>query len=170
MTMKKLKQLLSMLLAFTLVIINVLPASAAEVSAEEETGEATALIDVQDIEITSGTVYDLSSNENASAVYALTAGTIFVEFESSSTQQYQSLFSVSNPTTDEDNMYRHFHVYITPAGTLGMELRNTDSEFKYTIHQWKKSPGWHSYDFAALSWKRNHHRRNHSVWCIPRRF
>lgn len=133
MTMKKLKQLLSMLLAFTLVIINVLPASAAEVSAEEETGEATALIDVQDIEITSGTVYDLSSNENASAVYALTAGTIFVEFESSSTQQYQSLFSVSNPTTDEDNMYRHFHVYITPAGTLGMELRNTDSEFKYTM-------------------------------------
>ena len=70
MTMKKLKQLLSMLLAFTLVIINVLPASAAEVSAEEETGEATALNDVQDIDITSGTVYDLSSNENASAVYA----------------------------------------------------------------------------------------------------
>lgn len=131
--MKNFKQLLSVVLALTIVILNVLPANATEVSTEEATGDAVALIDVQDVQISSGSVYDLSTNANASDVYALSEGTLFVEFETSSTQQYQSLFSVSNPTADEGNMYRHFHVYITPSGTLGMELRNTDDEFKYTM-------------------------------------
>ena len=122
--MKSLKHVLSFVLAITLMISNVLPAAATE--------DAT-LVDVQNVEIVSGSVFDLSSNSAAQDVIALTEGTIFVEFESTSANEYQSLFSVSNPTTDTGNMYRHFHLYITPSGTLGMELRNTDEVFKYTM-------------------------------------
>ena len=89
------------------------------------------LIDKSDIEIADSNFYDLSGETNASAVYALTQGTIFVEFLMTGTGTFQSLFSVSNSTTD--NPDRHFHVYATPTGSLGMELRNTDSEFKYTM-------------------------------------
>src|SRR5699024_6860982 len=28
---------------------------------------------------------------------------------------------------------RHFHIYITNSGAIGMELRNTDQVFKYTM-------------------------------------
>ena len=56
-----------------------------------------------------------------------------IEYTSTSSAEYQSLFSVSNPGTNTGDMYRHFHVYVTPSGSLGMELRNTDSEFKYTM-------------------------------------
>ena len=94
-----------------------------------------AWIDKSDISITSGEVYDLSDEAAASEVYGMDEGTIFVEYESTSSAQYQSLFSVSNPGTDTGDMYRHFHVYVTPTGTLGMELRNTDSVFKYTMAQ-----------------------------------
>ena len=39
--------------------------------------------------------------------------------------------SVGNGT--KGNQDRHFHLYITNAGGVGMELRNTDGEFKYTL-------------------------------------
>lgn len=128
--MRNLKRLLAMLLSFTLIFANAISTNATE---GNNLQSDSALINVQDIEITSGTVYDLSSNSSAQSVLTLTEGTIYVEFQTTSTQQHQSLFSVSNPTTDEGNMYRHFHIYITPSGTLGMELRNTDDEFKYTL-------------------------------------
>ena len=92
---------------------------------------ATPLVEKENVEITSGTFYDLSGEPEAEEIYALTQGTIYVEFQSTSTGQYQSLFSVSNGTSD--NPDRHFHVYMTPQGTLGMELRNTDDVFKYTM-------------------------------------
>ena len=88
-------------------------------------------IEKSNISITSGNFYDLSSESSAGAVYGMTEGTIFVEFNSTSSAQYQSLFSVSNSTTGNAN--RHFHVYITPQGTLGMELRNTDAILKYSL-------------------------------------
>jgi len=83
------------------------------------------------ISMTSGNFYDLSGESTAGAVYGLTEGTVFVEFNSTSNEPYQSLFSVSNSTTGNAN--RHFHIYITPQGTLGMELRNTDANFKYSL-------------------------------------
>lgn len=93
--------------------------------------DSSMLLDESNIPITSGQVYDLSSNPNATAIQALTEGSIIIEYTSTSNNQYQSLFSVSNATTG--NRDRHFHIYITPSGTLGMELRNTDSIFKYTL-------------------------------------
>ena len=128
--MNNIKRFFALLLSLSLIFLNVIPANATEGIDDQS---SSALIDVQNIDITSGTVFDLSSNSAAETILAMTEGTIFIEFESTSTQQHQSLFSVSNPTTDEGNMYRHFHIYVTPSGTLGMELRNTDAEFKYTI-------------------------------------
>ena len=127
--MNRTKRFISLLLSFALVFVNAITAYATDV----ESTQSTALIDVENVEITSGAVYDLSANASAAEVLSLTEGTVYVEFESTSTQQHQSLFSVSNPTTDEGSMYRHLHIYITPSGTLGMELRNTDEEFKYTL-------------------------------------
>lgn len=43
----------------------------------------------------------------------------------------QSLFSVGNGTNGNQN--RHFHIYVTNSGGVGMELRNTDGDFKYTL-------------------------------------
>lgn len=129
---KNTKRILAVLLSLVLIIMNVASVYA---SGETDTQNDSLLIDVQNIEIASGSVYDLSASTSAANVLSLTEGTIFVEFESSSTQTYQSLFSVSNPLSDEGCMYRHFHLYVTPSGTLGMELRNTDSEFKYTMAQ-----------------------------------
>ena len=91
------------------------------------------IIEKSNIQITSGNVYDLSSETAAQDVYALDDATIYIEYTSTSSAEYQSLFSVSNPGTNTGDMYRHFHVYVTPSGSLGMELRNTDSEFKYTM-------------------------------------
>ena len=48
-----------------------------------------------------------------------------------STNGIQSLFSVGNSSTG--NQDRHFHIYITSSGGVGMEVRNTDGVFKYTL-------------------------------------
>ena len=82
------------------------------------------------ISITSGTVADLSSDADAEGIFDMTEGTIIVKYTSTVSNSYQSLFSVSNSTSGNRN--RHFHVYITPDGVLGFELRNNDSNFKYT--------------------------------------
>ena len=52
---------------------------------------ATPLVEKENVEITSGTFYDLSGEPEAEEIYALTQGTIYVEFQSTSTEQYQSL-------------------------------------------------------------------------------
>jgi len=77
----------------------------------------TPLIEKQNVTVTSSQVVDLTSDTAANTVLGLTEGTIVIEYSSNSSAQYQSLFSVSNTTT----------------GALGMELRNTDSVFKYTL-------------------------------------
>lgn len=87
---------------------------------------------VSDIEIKSGEVYDLTTDqESSNTIYGLSNSTIIIRYKSTSSAIYQSLFSVSNSTLGNEN--RHFHIYVTPSGTLGMELRNTDSDFKYTM-------------------------------------
>lgn len=91
-----------------------------------------ALMHVSDIEIKSGEVYDLTTDqESSNTIYGLSNSTIIIRYKSTSSAIYQSLFSVSNSTLGNEN--RHFHIYVTPSGTLGMELRNTDSDFKYTM-------------------------------------
>lgn len=92
---------------------------------------ASPVLDVENVDIASGMVHDLSGEASASEIYNLAEGTVYVEFLCTSSTQYQSLFSVSNPTIG--NMYRHFHLYVTPNGVVGMELRNTDEVFKYTM-------------------------------------
>lgn len=124
---RKSSNILAFLTAFALVFSFIQPSSAASTARTSD----TPLIEKENIEITSGTFYDLSDEDEASTIYGLTQGTIYVEFQSTSSGQYQSLFSVSNSTSG--NPDRHFHVYMTPQGTLGMELRNTDAEFKYTM-------------------------------------
>ena len=120
----KIRNLVSCVLAVIMLFTVTIPATA------EETTTAP-MIDVLNIPITSGQVYDLSNHVAASTVFSLTEGTIYIEFESTSSEEFQSLFSISNGT--EDNPDRHFHVYVTGEGGLGMELRNTDSEFKYSM-------------------------------------
>ena len=122
---KKLGRIFSVLLSVVIVLSNLGVVGATE--------GAAPLIEKSDLAIASGTVYDLSAEPGAGDLYSLRDATIYVEYQSTSSEQYQSLFSVSNPGTAKDDMYRHFHLYVTPTGTLGMELRNTDSDFKYTM-------------------------------------
>lgn len=95
------------------------------------TDAADTLLDQSNITIKQGQVYDLSQDKNAAVIKALTEGTIIIQYTSTGTEDFQSLFSVSNSTAGNEN--RHFHIYITPSGTLGMELRNTDQVLKYSL-------------------------------------
>ncbi|WP_288221522.1 sialidase domain-containing protein [uncultured Clostridium sp.] len=90
------------------------------------------MLEKENVEILSGTVFDLTKEAAATSILSMTEGTIIIKFKSNSNNQYQSLFSVSNSTTG--NQDRHFHIYMTPDGSLGMELRNTDADFKYTMN------------------------------------
>lgn len=89
------------------------------------------LLEKSNIAITSGSYQDLTSEANAAQIMELSEGTIVMSFTTTSTNGVQSLFSVGNGTSGNSN--RHFHLYITNTGTLGMELRNTDDDFKYTL-------------------------------------
>ena len=93
--------------------------------------DETPVLERKDIEIAPGQVEDFSADEQAALIMGMEEGTMIIKFKSNSNNQYQSLFSVSNATSG--NQDRHFHLYISPDGTLGMELRNTDDEFKYTM-------------------------------------
>ena len=95
--------------------------------------EEIPLLQKNEISISEGSTFDLSQEENADLIKQLRKGTIVITYTSTSAQQYQSLFSVSNRTTGNEN--RHFHLYVTNSGALGMELRNTDQVFKYTINR-----------------------------------
>lgn len=92
----------------------------------------TPILEKNNVEIINGTVFDLTKETTETSVLDMTEGTIIIKYKSNSNNQYQSLFSVSNSTNG--NQDRHFHIYVTPSGALGMELRNTDNEFKYTMN------------------------------------
>ena len=54
-------------------------------------------------------------------------GTIVISYKATGENAIQSLFSVGNGTNGNQN--RHFHIYVTNSGGVGMELRNTDGDF-----------------------------------------
>lgn len=85
----------------------------------------------ENIDIEEGNTYDLTNETGGDMIQALEEGTIIVSFTSTGTQAYQSLISAGNST--KGNRNRYFHLYITDTGALGMELRNTDEVFKYTL-------------------------------------
>nr|CAA69951.1 sialidase (neuraminidase) [Clostridium tertium] len=89
------------------------------------------IIEKSNINITAGKGYDLSSEMGSEYVKALEKGTIIVSYKSTSNNSIQSLVSIGNNTSG--NRDRHFHIYITNTGEVGMELRNTDSVLKYTL-------------------------------------
>lgn len=93
--------------------------------------ELLPILEKSNIDVSSGSVYDLSNEASAATIKSLTDGSVIIKYKSTSDNQYQSLFSVANATTG--NQDRHFHIYVTPTGVLGMELRNTDADFKYTM-------------------------------------
>lgn len=105
-------------------------------SVKEAAFEITAvgkqlIFEKEDMTIASGSPVDLSSEDYAERLLALEEGTIVVKYVSTSTYGVQSLFSIANGTTGNNN--RHFHVYITPAGRLGCEIRN-DSGMNYHVY------------------------------------
>lgn len=91
----------------------------------------TLVLEKENIEIPEGQGYSLDEEQGAEYVKALTQGTIVITYQSTSENAIQSLFSVGNGTSGNQN--RHFHIYVTNAGGVGMELRNTDGVFKYTL-------------------------------------
>ncbi len=95
------------------------------------TNRVNPILDKSDMQIAVGSVFDVSNEPGASVVETLHECTIMVTYESTSNNSIQSLISVGNSTIGNGD--RHFHLYITPEGKLGFELRNTDTEFKYTL-------------------------------------
>ena len=70
---KNTKRILAVLLSLVLIIMNVASVYA---SGETDTQNDSLLIDVQNIEIASGSVYDLSASTSAANVLSLTEGTM----------------------------------------------------------------------------------------------
>lgn len=89
------------------------------------------VLDKSNVDIVEGQGFSLNNEPGAEAVKSLTEGTIVISYKSTSDNGIQSLFSAGNST--RGNQDRHFHIYITSSGGVGMELRNTDSVFKYTL-------------------------------------
>lgn len=89
------------------------------------------LLEKSNVDIAEGQGYSLDQEAGAEYVKAMTQGTIILSYKSTSENGIQSLFSVGNSTTG--NQDRHFHIYITNSGGVGIELRNTDGVFKYTL-------------------------------------
>ena len=100
-------------------------------NAQDTESSSVPVLQKEGIEISEGTGYDLSKEPGAETVKALEQGTIVISYKTTSENAVQSLLSVGNGT--KGNQDRHFHLYITNAGGVGMELRNTDGEFKYTL-------------------------------------
>ena len=98
---------------------------------QDTESSSVPVLQKEGIEISEGTGYDLSKEPGAATVKALEQGTIVISYKTTSENAVQSLLSVGNGT--KGNQDRHFHLYITNAGGVGMELRNTDGEFKYTL-------------------------------------
>ncbi len=129
--------------ATALVLVSAMGISPMTVSANEENPEVPAVsqaeegtldgivLEKDNVEVTEGQGVSLDGEAGADYVKALTQGTIVVAYKSTSQNAIQSLFSVGNSTAGNQN--RHFHIYITSGGGVGMELRNTDEDFKYTM-------------------------------------
>lgn len=127
----KKKGILAFATAVGLTISSLSISTAAEIEPGESTEIMQPVIEKKDVTIEAGETYDLTDEMGAESVFDMMDTTIVIKYESTSNNEYQSLFSVANGTAG--NQDRHFHLYVTPTGTLGMELRNTDADFKYTM-------------------------------------
>ena len=87
----------------------------------------TPVLQEKEIEVSNGTGYSLNNIQGAETVKALEQGTIVISYKATGENAIQSLFSVGNGTNGNQN--RHFHIYVTNSGGVGMELRNTDGDF-----------------------------------------
>lgn len=92
---------------------------------------ASPIFQKEGIEIQEGIGYSLNEEQSAETLKTLEQGTLVISYKTTSENGIQSLFSVGNSTNGNQN--RHFHLYVTNAGGVGMELRNNDNEFKYTL-------------------------------------
>ncbi|MDO4764668.1 MAG: sialidase domain-containing protein [Eubacteriales bacterium] len=92
--------------------------------------ETNALLIQKENIIIGDSIHSINAEAIEHGIYSRNEATIYVEYESTSNNQYQSLISAANSSNGNRN--RHFHIYITPSGGLGMELRNEDNDFKYT--------------------------------------
>lgn len=79
-------------------------------------------------EITAGNPVEMYDEELTDAIKAMDEGTIVVQYTSTGDGGVQSLLGIGNSTTGNNN--RHFHIYVQPNETLGVEIRN-DSGFNY---------------------------------------
>ena len=100
----------------------------------------TPVLQEKEIEVSNGTGYSLNNIQGAETVKALEQGTIVISYKATGENAIQSLFSVGNGTNGNQN--RHFHIYVTNSGGVGMELRNTDGDFskspiKATSYGWR---------------------------------
>ncbi len=132
--MKKLEYSLIALFSATMLTVSAIPVYAIsenENIVSEETVIFNPVLEEKQIRIENGSVYDLTDRTEAETIKGMKDATIIIKYQSESNAEYQSLFSVANNT--QGNRDRHFHIYITPNGKLGMELRNTDDQFKYTV-------------------------------------
>lgn len=134
---KRNKKIMAVFMALTLTS-TIVPAYSYNVWAGEKENNANIsvipqglILEKENIDIEEGNTYDLTNETGGDMIQALEEGTIIVSFTSTGTQAYQSLISAGNST--KGNRNRYFHLYITDTGALGMELRNTDEVFKYTL-------------------------------------
>lgn len=97
----------------------------------KKTKHQDLVLEKSHVDIREGQGYSLNNEPGAEAVKALTQGTIVISYKSVTQTEIQSLFSVGNGT--KENQQRYFDIYITNSGGVGMELRNTDFVFKYTL-------------------------------------
>ena len=72
------------------------------------------------IEVTGNNGVSLTDRSYKNDVINLTEGTFIIRFKSTSNNTIQSLISVSNNAVNAE----HFHIYIKPDGSIGMESRN----------------------------------------------
>lgn len=134
---KRNKKIMAVFMALTLTS-TIVPAYSYNVWAGEKENNANIsvipqglILEKENIDIEEGNTYDLTNETGGDMIQSLEEGTIIVSFTSTGTQAYQSLISAGNST--KGNRNRYFHLYITDTGALGMELRNTDEVFKYTL-------------------------------------
>lgn len=80
-----------------------------------------------DLAITSGQPVNLSEETYADRLMGMEEGSFVVDFTSTDSYLIQSLFSIANGSTANGDSNRHFHLYATTNGALGVEIRNNDS-------------------------------------------
>ena len=92
----------------------------------------TPILEKTNVVISSGNPLDVTE-ETIETMKLLEEGTIIIRFTPKNLSSIQSLFSISNSTQGNEN--RHFHIYIYTNGRIGVEIRNTDGDMKYSIYK-----------------------------------